>query len=273
MATMPRYRLFATDLDGTLFGHDLQISPRNRAAVATLAGRGCAVVLATGRMFQATVPFARELGITTPLITYQGAWVRDAATGADTWHRVVPPALAREALAALEQTGLHVNLYMNDQLYLRHITEEANAYVRLARVDFEQVPDWEPLLAQGGPTKLVAIGPEPDIVRWTEVLKERFGDRLFVTQSQPTFLEIAGPEVGKGAALAHLAAELGVPREAVVAVGDGMNDIDMIAYAGLGVAMGNGHPALKAAADRVTGTLQEDGVAQLIESLVAEGCI
>lgn len=268
---MPRYRLFATDLDGTLFGHDLRISDRTKAALLGLGERGVALVLATGRMYQATLPFARELGISTPLITYQGAWIRHPHTDKDVWHHVMEVELAREALAALAETGLHVNLYMNDKLYLQNVTEAARGYTALARVDFEQVMDWEQVLREGGPTKLVAIGPEPEIVKWQAVMKERFGNRLFVSQSQPTFLEFAGPMVGKGRALEHLASELGVTREEVVAVGDGLNDLDMIEWAGLGVAMGSGHPGLKAKAGRVTASLAEDGVAVLIEQLIAEG--
>jgi Cof subfamily protein (haloacid dehalogenase superfamily) len=270
---MPRYRLLATDLDGTLFGHDLKIGDRTRSALMGLGERGVALVLATGRMYQATLPFARELGITTPLITYQGAWIRHPHTHKDVWHHVMEVELAREALAALAETGLHVNLYMNDKLYLQNVTEEARGYTALARVDFEQIMDWEQVLREGGPTKLVAIGPEPEIVKWQAVMKERFGNRLFVTQSQPTFLEFAGPMVGKGRALEHLAAQLGVAREEVVAVGDGLNDLDMIEWAGLGVAMGSGHPGLKAKADRVTASLAEDGVAVLIEQLIAEGSL
>ncbi|MDB5096369.1 MAG: Cof-like hydrolase [Cyanobacteria bacterium RYN_339] len=270
---MPRYRLFATDLDGTLFGSDLTISERTRSALLALGDRGVALVLATGRMYQATLPFAQELGITTPLITYQGAWIRYPHGGKDVWHKVMEVDLAREALAALAETGLHVNLYLNDTLYLKNLNEAARGYTALARVDFELIPDWEAALAKGGPTKLVAIGPEPEIVKWQAILKERFKDRMFVTQSQPTFLEFAGPMVGKGNALKHLAEELGIRREEIVAVGDGLNDLDMIEFAGLGVAMGSGHPGLKAAADRVTAGLKEDGVAVLIEQLIAEGSL
>jgi Cof subfamily protein (haloacid dehalogenase superfamily) len=273
MAGMSRYRLFATDLDGTLFGPDLRISARTRDALLGLSERGCILVIATGRMFQATLPFAAELAIQTPLITYQGAWIRDRLSGVDTWHQVMTPSLAREALLALEETGLHVNVYLDDRLYLKEFGAAAKAYVELARVDYIQVAEWEEVLALGGPTKLVAIGDEPAIVAWERIMKERFADRLFVCQSQPTFLEFAGPHVNKGAALARLAAELGVPREEIVAVGDGLNDMEMITYAGLGVAMGSGHPGLKAAADRVTASLADDGVAVLIDQLVAEGSL
>ncbi|HEY9724578.1 MAG TPA: Cof-type HAD-IIB family hydrolase [Oscillatoriaceae cyanobacterium] len=266
------YRLLATDLDGTLFGHDLVVSPRTRAALDALRARGCALALVTGRMYRATLPIAQSLGVDTPLVTYQGAWIQSPAAPAPLWHRPLPLAIAREAIAALEATGMHLNVYVDDRLYLRRLTEAAASYTALARIEPEVVGDWETALS-GAPTKLVAIGDEAEVLRQLDVLKARFGAQLFITQSQPTFLEIAHPEVNKGAALARLAAHLGVAREEVVAVGDGLNDAEMIAYAGLGVAMGDARPGLKAIADRVTKPLAEDGVAVLIEELIAEGAI
>jgi hydroxymethylpyrimidine pyrophosphatase-like HAD family hydrolase len=110
-------------------------------------------------------------------------------------------------------------------------------------------------------------------VHWVDVLTKRFGDRLFIAQSLPTFLEIADPSVGKGSAVAHLAATLGIRPEEIVAVGDGMNDLDMIEMAGCGVAMGNARDGLKQAAKRVTKPYDQDGVACLIEDLIAEGSL
>lgn len=264
------YRLLATDLDGTLFGHDLLVSPRTRRALEELRRRDVALVLVTGRMFRATLPIARELGVTTPIVTYQGAWIQAPEAAAPLWHRPLPLPLAREAIAALESTGMHVNVYVDDRLHLRRLTPEAASYTALSGVEPELVADWETAL-RGEPTKLVAIGDEADVLRHLEALKTRYGAQLFVTQSQPTFLEIAHPEVNKGAALARVAAQLGVPREQIVAVGDGLNDAEMLEYAGLGVAMGNARPGLKAIADRVTAPLAEDGVAVLIEGLIAAG--
>lgn len=268
---MPAYRLLATDLDGTLFGHDLVVSPRTRAALKRWTDAGGIHAIATGRMFQATLPIAADLGVTAPLICYQGAWIRCPVTLADTWHRTMDPALAREAIAALEAAGFGVQLFRDDGLFMTHVGEAQRAYMALSRVAPTMVGSWEEVFAAGAPTKIVAIAPEDAVRAQVVALRERFGDRLFVVQSQPTFLEVAHRDVNKGVALAKLAEGLGVPMAEVVAVGDGQNDVDMIRAAGLGVAMGNGHPELKAAADRITGSLAEDGVAQLIEALMLEG--
>lgn len=264
--------MLATDLDGTLFGHDMVISPRNRRALERLNERGCHVVLATGRMFRATLPIAQALAVSTPLVTYQGALVRHPLTLDDHYHQTLEPAIAAEALAALDETRLHVNLYVDDTLYLRAMTPEAESYMALARVPATLCAGWEEL-GPCAPTKIVAIGPEPEVLAQLERLKGRFGERLYVTQSQPTFLELAHPAVNKAAALARVAASLGVAPTEVVAVGDGLNDADMIAWAGLGVAMGNARPALQALAKRVTKTQPQDGLACLIEDLITEGLV
>lgn len=270
---MTRYKLLATDLDGTVIGHDLRISDRNRRAFARLAERGVPLVIATGRMFRATVPFAQALSVTTPLVTYQGALIRHHETLVDTWHHTLDPGLAIEALSALEESGMHVNVYTNDELYLRALTPEAESYIALSKVAPTMCGHWNEAIAVGAPTKIVAIGPEEKVVHWVAKLQAHFGDRLFVTQSLPTFLEIAHPAVGKGAAVAHLASTLGIRPEEIVTVGDGMNDLDMIQMAGLGVAVGNAREGLKQAADRVTRPWDEDGVACLIDDLIAEGSL
>lgn len=270
---MSRYRLLATDLDGTLFGHDLLISPRTRAALGRWTARGGIVAIATGRMFRATRPIAEDLGVITPLICYQGAWIRHPVTLEDTWHRTMEPALAREAVGALEAAGFGVQVFRDDELHVTGIGPAQREYMALSRITPRVVGDWEEVFAAGDPTKIVAIAGEAEVVRQVQALRARFGASLYVVQSQPTFLEVAHRDVNKGLALAKLAEGLGIPLSEVVAVGDGQNDLDMIRAAGLGVAMGNGHLELRAAADRVTRTLAEDGVATLIDDLIAEGAI
>lgn len=267
---MTPFKLFVTDLDGTVLGPDLTLSARTRQAFQRLRERGCTVAVATGRMVEAATPFARALGAHPAVITYNGAWIRDLDTGEDLWHRAVPAPVAAEAVAALEEAGLHVNLYFDDRVYVKAMTPEAEAYVAHARVTPVVVGGWEGL-AHRAPTKILAIGPEARVQATLAALGPRFAGRLYLTPSMPTFLEVADAAVNKAAALAHLAARLGVPREAVVAVGDGPNDAEMLDWAGLGVAMADASPAMRDRAGRVAPSVREDGVAVLIDQLIAEG--
>lgn len=263
-----RPKLIATDLDGTLFGRDLTVSERNKRALQRAHDAGIPVVMATGRMYRATLPYARECAIATPLITYQGALIRDHRTDEEIWHRTIPIDLAHEALEALFESKLHVNLYVNDELLIDKHTPESELYCSVAKVEPRLIRS----LAEGltmEPTKMVAIGAVEDVRRWVPVLQERFGERLYVTESFPIFLEIANPTIRKSVALEHVATRLGVKREEIVAFGDGMNDLDMLTYAGLGVAMGNAPDRVKEIADRVTRPVSEDGLAVVLEELLA----
>jgi Cof subfamily protein (haloacid dehalogenase superfamily) len=121
------------------------------------------------------------------------------------------------------------------------------------------------------PTKLVIVSTAEQTDANVAHFRERFGSRLNVTKSYPLFTEIIHPDVSKGRALARLAEQLGIAREEVVAIGDNLNDLDMIEYAGLGIAMGNGAAAVKAAAGWVCPTQAEDGVAVAIEQRVLTG--
>ncbi|HEY9857002.1 MAG TPA: Cof-type HAD-IIB family hydrolase [Stenomitos sp.] len=262
-----RPKLIATDIDGTLIGRDLVVTERTKRAFRRAHDAGIPIVMATGRMYRATLPLARECAITTPLITYQGALIRDHQTQEELWHRTIPMDLAHEALEALFATKLHVNLYVDDELLIERVTPESELYCSIAKVEPRVVPSLASGLT-GEPTKIVAIGSVEDVQRWLPGLQEQFGDRLYVTESLPVFIEIANPTVSKSAALDHVARRMGIQPAEIVAFGDGMNDLDMLQYAGLGVAMGNAPRAVKERADRVTKPVSEDGLACVLEELL-----
>src|SRR5262249_37068032 len=124
-------RLVAIDLDGTLFGDDLVISAASRAAIAAVQARGVRVTLATGRMFRSTLPYAQELGISTPLICYQGALIRDPVSAATLFHLPLAQELALQVIGALQARGLYPNVYLNDNLYVAELNPGTEFYARL----------------------------------------------------------------------------------------------------------------------------------------------
>jgi Cof subfamily protein (haloacid dehalogenase superfamily) len=267
-------KLLALDLDGTVFAEDLVASPRTRAAIRAARERGVHVALATGRTFASARRFAADLGAGAPLICYQGAWVRDPATGATLLHQTVPRAIAVEVVGMARAGDWQCNLYLDDQVYVEQVKPEAGIYFHLNRTTPPQpVPDLLALLeaAPTDPTKLILIRPtEAETDATLAVVAARFGDAVYVTKSYPVFAEMINPQVDKGRALALIAAHLGVAQAETMAVGDGMNDLPMLQWAGLGVAMGQAAPAVHAAADVVTAPLMEDGLARAIERYVLE---
>ncbi|MDI7247634.1 MAG: Cof-type HAD-IIB family hydrolase [Bacillota bacterium] len=261
-------RLVAIDVDFTLIGSDLKISERTRAAIRAAAEAGCVVTLASGRMFRATAPFAEDLGIDTPLITYDGALIKTARTREVISHRPVPLEHAKDVVAYAQHEGLHLNVYMDDTLYVERHDEEALSYMAHAKVGAIAVGDLAAFVKRA-PTKLLIItASKEDMDRRLPEFKARFGDRLHVVRSMPRYVEFTAAEVSKGSALAILSRYLGVARSEVMALGDSENDISMLEFAGVGVAVGNAADEVKKAADYVAQGENGDGVAEAIARFV-----
>ena len=249
-----KYKLIALDLDGTLIGRDLRLSGNTKTAVASALSQGVMVTLATGRMFKATLPYARKLNLSTPLICYQGALIQDPLTGERLFHRAIPLDLARKAIKVIQELGRHLNVYVDDELYVAKLTPEAEAYTSHSRVEAHAVGDLIEFL-KVGPTKIVVVCQSDVTDGVVATLQQHLGQDLLVVKSFPIFCEIANLGCGKGQALAYLANHLGVQRAETVAIGDNLNDIDMLEWAGLGIAMGHSPKELLAVADMVTGSL------------------
>lgn len=264
-----QYKLVAIDLDDTLLNSDLQISSRNKQAIALARAKGVEITISTGRMYQAAVGFARELGIEAPLITYQGALVREAVSGKILEHLPVPLDLAREIIRLVRPRGWHINLYLDDRLYVEQITPAAQQYMRISKVAAEPVGDLLDFL-QSAPTKVVVIGDSGEMDALGEEMKAHFGESLHITKSKPHFLEFSHPQATKGRALAELAGWLHISRDEIIAIGDSYNDLEMIRYAGLGVVMANGPAAVQKVADFVAPVNDADGVALVLEKFILE---
>lgn len=260
-------KLVAVDLDDTLLDNNLAVSPRTADVIRRAVAGGATVTVATGRMFCSARPYARQLELDVPLITYNGAMIRRSISEETLLHKPLDADTARQVLAFFKDRGLYIQVYLDDKLYVRDFDDNARLYEKLAGVT--AIPVGEELYSPAGaPTKLLALAEPAQIGEIGAEVRETFGDKLYVAASKPFYLEMTNPTVNKGVALAYLAGHLGVRQEEVMAVGDSSNDMDMLAYAGLGVAMGNAAPAVKAAANAVTGANDADGVAEAIEKYV-----
>jgi Cof subfamily protein (haloacid dehalogenase superfamily) len=218
-------------------------------------------------MFRSVLPYLEQASIDDPVVCYQGAVVADPRTGEFLRHEPIPLELAREAIVAIQEEGFHVNCYVNDELYVAEVTSEAERYAGFQNLPLHEVGDLAAWLSEP-PTKLVAID-EPDVLDGLEArLKERFAGRLYISKSLPYFLELASPEVTKASGLAFLAEHLGFSAERTIAFGDGENDVELLEWAGFGVAVANAHPRVLAVADWVCPSAEVEGVAQVIEAVL-----
>lgn len=258
------FKLLALDLDDTLLGADFQISVENRLAIQRAVDSGVLVTLATGRMFRSALPYAKQLQIDLPLITYHGALIRAAAGEETLYHKPVPLRLARQVAALAAARNYHLNVYINDELFVAAENEFSRYYEQLAKVKVTAVGDLSAYL-ETEPTKLTIINRDGRLPEIKKELIEKYGEELAITISRPSFLEITNRLATKGQALHFLAEMHNIPREQVAAIGDSYNDLDMILYAGFGVAVANAWEEVRSAADIVTAANTDHGVAVFIK--------
>ncbi|HEY6484915.1 MAG TPA: Cof-type HAD-IIB family hydrolase [Candidatus Cybelea sp.] len=261
-------RLVAFDVDGTLVGRDLSISSAVRAAIERMKAAGVTGCLVTGRMYRATLPFARELGFDAPIICYQGAAIIDPESDAVLDHRAMENDVVRELASLAERDRIHLQLYRNDEYYCESRNRFSELYASLAQTEPIVVPSLREAFADSPATKGVVVADAPEAAAYAVKLRDALGGRAYVTRSLPEFVEILDPQVDKGAALRFVAERLGVPLEQTAAIGDSWNDAPLLRAAGLGIAMGSSPPELRDAADAVVADLQHDGVAEAIERFV-----
>lgn len=281
-----RYGLIALDLDGTLLTSRKDISPRTRAALSAARERGIVTVIATGRTARSAREFSRQIG-GGPVICCNGAAILDEQ-GAFVTAKGLPLAPLRRALEVCRAEGVMTECYTPEDIVLDQPIAQARAYLRWVRPRLSLTRS---LISLVGLWRMNRMRVVRNLLKWTEqpdlppVLKlmiisedrgalgrvaQRIGAEmpgLGVTSSGPDNLEVMAAGVSKGAGLEQLGARLKIARSAIIAFGDSDNDLEMLRYAGVGVAMGNAADSVKAAADRVTATCDEDGIAQTIEEL------
>jgi Cof subfamily protein (haloacid dehalogenase superfamily) len=262
-----RYRLLVVDLDGTVRSRVHGITPGVRAAVAAAQARGVRVCVATGRMWRSAEPWVRTLGADPPVILYNGGQVLDFASGRTFYEQLLPREAARVALAlARRDSEVQAHLYLRDRVYVERRHPLTDAYAADDGLTYDVVPSFDALL-RDDPHKVLVIGAPERVEALQRAVRAA---RLPVhdVQSEPVYLEILPPGVSKGSALTAMLEALGVAAAETIAVGDNWNDVEMLETAGLGVAMGSAPEGVRARADHVCGTAEEEGVREVIERFV-----
>ncbi|MGI5852718.1 MAG: Cof-type HAD-IIB family hydrolase [Bacillota bacterium] len=268
---MPFYQLVAMDLDGTLLTSDTKITPRTRKALQDCADSGVKVVFASGRMLGSIAKVADQASYLSGVIAYNGALIAEWPSRSIVRETPIPGILARRLVTDLKKSGVHINVYLNDTLYIEELNEAARNYCRNTAVE-PSIANFDELLNRraANPTKILIIGKPEELDVMAEEYRAGYPE-LHVTKSRPHFLEFTVSGINKGTALKELAELLGIARERVVAIGDAPNDLDMIKYAGMGVAVGNSFEQVKAEADLIAPSNDEEGVAWVIERYIQRG--
>ena len=264
-------RLIALDIDGTLVDDDIMLGDRTVATIRRATHRGLRVSLVTGRMTLSAVQFATTLGLRDSVIGMQGGLIREmptrmGGTGRLLRHRPLDPAVARDAVAWSRARGLDPHVNHLERLIIRADDPLVDDYSAFLGTRATRVPDLAAWI-QHPITKLVAVGPPGLPASALDDARTAFAGRADVTVAHPRFLEFVAPGVSKGEAVRWLARRSRIPLGAVLAVGDQLNDLEMLAAVGHGAAMPTAPDAVLEAARYIAPPVTQEGAAQLIEAL------
>lgn len=268
---MTKYKLIALDLDGTLLNTQKEISPRNRAAILAAREQGVQVILASGRPYIGMQKYMRQLGMTGDndyVLCFNGARVERATGGQVINSKMLRGKDAKLVAAYAQQFGLNTHAFSPTRGLITpqasHYTQhEADSnFIDFTLLDFAELDDDEPII------KSMMIDPPQLLQTIIDQMPDELSARYTIVRSAPFFLEFIHPEANKGAGVAALAQHLQIQPEEIICCGDAGNDLHMLQYAGLGVAMGNATDELKAIADYITADHNESGVAEVIEKFI-----
>jgi len=253
--------LIALDLDGTLLNSGGEISARNRRAVRAALEAGVRIVLVTGRGIDAPIRISRMLSLNLPVICCHGALTKDFGANRTLGHIPVPLQFAKPMIEYSERCGLSLAVYVEESFY--RLEGSRLLMDDMASPAWRKVKSFSDVL-HVAPTFIRFLGDDS-----VEAMRRKFGDwpLNFKYESWHDFSECAvtSRDAGKKQALARLSADFQIPSERVLAIGDSRNDLPMLRWAGVGVAMGNAPPDVRESVRYVTATNDEDGVAAAIE--------
>ncbi|MBC7260382.1 MAG: HAD family phosphatase [Chloroflexi bacterium] len=252
--------------------HDYKLSTAVREAMQAVVDAGIWITICSGRGYQMLKPILGSLPLNAPVIGCNGGLIFDPATRRVLYLQPMLLPLAQDVmrLALQEQWGMRVYLDDMETMLEFHPTEQPSLVLVRDGIIVGQINDPVAEL-QRPPHKLVVYSRSPDLTPTVvKRLQDYVGDRAHVVASNTQIVEIIMPGISKATGMAWLAAYLGVPREETIAMGDGDNDVEMLEWAGLGIAMGNATPAAKAAADWIAPSVEEDGVAVALQRFVLD---
>lgn len=258
-----KYKLVAVDIDGTLLDSRSNLTPETKKAIQETIATGVIFTICTGRPIQGVEPLIDQLGFDLPFITYNGAMIVTGKTGKILYAKTMRGEDVKTVYKLGTELETTVVIWADNKLYMQPCGAEASAYADLSRTTPQPITDLEALLEQGV-TKVLFYDEVEAIRRFESYVAPHVPATVNYCTSQPFLLEFFDQEVSKANALAQLGAYYGFTREEIIAIGDGFNDLSMIKYAGLGVAMANADEAIKQEADYITLSNDENGVAHVL---------
>ena len=244
------------DMDGTLLRSDHTISDKLKEKLIELDKNGVKIFISTGRMYAAALPYLKQLGITTPVITYNGGKIVDPSTSETLYENPVTAETVKRVIEVSRETGIHLNLY-----------SEGKAYAEKTGLKYVPV-NFDEFIGKTS-TKALFLGENEKLVKLKEELEKELPQSIFVF-SQPTYLEVLNKGVSKGKAVKELINKYGFSEDEVMTFGDQWNDFDMLKLVKYGYLMGNASEDLKKefTEDRITLSNDDEGIYHIIKDIL-----
>ena len=259
-------KMVVTDIDGTIYSPETGISDAVKNCIHKLVKNDILVVIATGRTYSSAKHVADMIGIKCPLICYQGGLI-NSYEGEILNVKYLDPSPAREIINECRKRNIHLNVYIEDRLYVEDDNEYIKDYIGDKGIDYYKVNSFDEL-DFSKLNKLLAIQYDTEFIdKLIDEFRKKY-PQLYVVKSAKYFCEIANKEATKGNAIKFLANKYGFSINEVIAIGDQNNDIEMVETAGIGIAMGNGTKLIKQKADFVTDTIENNGFVKAMDKFV-----
>jgi Cof subfamily protein (haloacid dehalogenase superfamily) len=256
------------DIDGTLLNSKHKITEKTKEVIGKVTKeKGIPVVLVSARMPEGILFLQKELDISEPIICYSGALILNKNAEL-LLSKYIEVSYTNEIFNAVQQCNMHMSIYKDDEWYIEKMDEWAKQEKDITNI-VPRISKYKELFDKWGKTregsnKILCMGKPEPIKLLRDKLKKIFKESLNIYMSKPTYLEIMPKEASKTSAIEFLLKKYNLDRTRIIAIGDNYNDIDMIEYAGLGIAMGNAPDCVKEIADYITLSNDEDGVAYAI---------
>jgi len=260
-----QYKLVAVDMDGTLLNSDGIITRKTQDAIKSLVDKGIIFTISTGRPIQGIDRYNEELKLDVPFITYNGAMIVSSVSKEVLFEQGLGEEDARNILKLGKKYGTTVIVWSRNKLYANMLNDRVHDYKLLSKVEPILIEDEEALI-KDGITKILWYDDVIKINEFEKILIDQVDESVSFCTSKPTFLEFFDHRVSKAIALEKVGKYYNVKQEEMIAIGDGFNDLSMLEYAGVGVAMANATQAVKDKCNYVTLSNNEDGIVSVIEN-------
>ena len=257
-------KMFVSDMDGTLLNSKREISTVNVGKIRQAVDDGLLFTVATGRMYRAALPYAKQLGIDVPLITHNGAVIKTVG-GERLSINYIEPKLVTQVVDFADELGFYVHLYTEHDFCYRHPTKESDWYEDAVNMKGVEVGENLREHNQGIAKILIMDLSLRHVQEIMDKFHQRFGDSLQCQNSDPSHVEIMAPGVSKANAVLKLADIYHIKPEEIAAIGDSGNDVPMLELAGMGIVVANANAVARAAAEYQVASNDDNGVAEAID--------